>query len=77
MNRLVFVFLVVGIAFALAGCTKPIVVSCPTVKEYGPGFVNEFSAQYETLVPVGTALDTFIIDAVSLRKEARACRQEP
>lgn len=60
----------------MAGCAQTQVISCPTVKEYSDEFKQVFIAQYGTLVPEGTVLDTFIVDAIALRDEARACRKQ-
>ena len=62
---------------ALSACASSVRIagSCETLplREYQHDFVVAFSDQW-ALLPVGSELDTFLIDSMDLRDAVRACK---
>lgn len=69
--------LIAALATSCAHAPPASVAALPPVPAYDAQFTAEFAEQYERLVPAGTALDTFILDAITLRCAVMAARGQP
>lgn len=59
----------------LSGCaTVPGNCSAIPTKDYDMAFTMLFADEYE-YVPMGSALDTYILDAMALKDAVRACKE--